>query len=602
MNSYELKWGNATPFAFNDKIDGKVEFIIKGICKYKTSAENNDVLEEQIRTQILSISSIVVNNIKIDSFNELLVELQKELQKELNNKNFGSFTIENIVVTGIDYTDETKKIIKENSQKELEKRKQEKKKIIDTNNGAKDGQVKCPKCGATEIITNIKTGNLICTYCRCEFQAEKVEGLEEDISKLEGDTITSASVDIDDNASNVITLKCSSCGAEVVIDTANSNQARCHWCRNTLSINSQIPNGAVPDVVLAFKISKEDAQKSINEFVGKRKFYANPKFKKEFTTNNIMGVYFPYMLVDVNSHANFSGEGEILTRQYTRKVGDHEQTYYDADCYNVEREFDLTISGLSVESSKERLDVTSKDKTNNIINAIMPFDIENCVKYDANYLKGFTSEKRDTNVGDLSDIINTQAKDIARFAANDFLKQYNRGVSWKSEDFQVKGRQIKSAYLPVWLYSYQQVSGNKKLLHYVAVNARTKETMGSVPIHMPKLIIISVLIEILSFGAMIKVDWDYDYIFLTFGAIYFFIIYSRYRNQGARHTYEKDTKREATNLRKVDTFKESRKGLSSSSISGRNDNKIEGSSVQKNILNTLKDSNNVIDIAKNLKK
>ena len=34
-------------------------------------------------------------------------------------------------------------------------------------------------------------------------------------------------------------------------------------------------------------------------------------------------------------------------------------------------------------------------------------------------------------------------------------------------------------------------------LHYVAVNARTKETMGSVPIHMPKLFLVSALLEIL---------------------------------------------------------------------------------------------------------
>ena len=49
----------------------------------------------------------------------------------------------------------------------------------------------------------------------------------------------------------------------------------------------------------------------------------------------------------------------------------------------------------------------------------MPFDIENCVKYNANYLKGFTSERRDTNIDELKKIVTIQAKDITRFAAND---------------------------------------------------------------------------------------------------------------------------------------------------------------------------------------
>jgi hypothetical protein len=42
-------------------------------------------------------------------------------------------------------------------------------------------------------------------------------------------------------------------------------------------------------------------------------------------------------------------------------------------------------------------------------------------------------------------------------------------------------------YLPVWLYSYQQESN--KLLHYIAVNARTGETMGSIPVSQPKLLL-----------------------------------------------------------------------------------------------------------------
>lgn len=50
--------------------------------------------------------------------------------------------------------------------------------------------------------------------------------------------------------------------------------------------------------------------------------------------------------------------------------------------------------------------------------------------------------------------------------------------------------------------------GNKSLLHYVAVNARTKATMGSVPIHMPKLVLISALVEILGIIAMIFTKTD----------------------------------------------------------------------------------------------
>lgn len=448
--------------------------------------------------------------------------------------------------------------------------------IVKTDVGAKDGQNKCPKCGSTDISVNVNNGHLRCNFCRYEFEPEKVAGLETDISQLKGEVIGSGATDIVADTNDVLTFKCSSCGAEVVIDTSEVTQARCHWCRNTLSVNQQIPNGSVPDVVLPFTVKKEDARTQIEKFVSKRKFYANPQFKKEFTTENIMGVYFPYMVVDTNAHSKMSGEGEHEVRHYTIRKGDHSETYYDADLYHVEREFDIAIEGLTIEASADKLNKKAVDKTTNVINSIMPFDIENAVKWNANYLKGYSSEKRDINIEQVKTLVEAQSKDIARFAANDTLEQYDRGVAWSSEELEIKGQQWKAAYLPVWLYSYQEVKGNKKLLHYVAVNARTKETMGSVPIHMPKLLGVSFLVECGGVLAMLFVDFDYDWLFLLLGVIYFIIIYTRYRNDNARHKYEVETKKEISNLKEEDRLISRRTKLTNPRMVGANNTSIRG--------------------------
>jgi len=454
-------------------------------------------------------------------------------------------------------------------------------KIVQTDAGAKDGQNKCPKCGATDISLNVTKGLLRCNFCRHEFEPEKVAGLETDLSKLEGQVIGSGAQNIVADTNEVITFKCSSCGSEVVIDTASSMQARCHWCRNTLSVNQQIPNGAVPDVVLPFKLKKEEAKAEIEKFVGKRKFFANTQFKKEFSTENIMGVYLPYMVVDINAHANLTGQGEVETRRYTRGEGKDRKTFYDADLYDVEREFDLVVDGLTVESSADKLNNKASNKTNNVINAIMPFDTENSVKWNANYLKGFTSEKRDTNIDQLRNRVQTQAKDISRHQANDTIKQYNRGVAWTKEDLKVKGEQWKAAYLPVWLYSYHQK--NKNLLHYVAVNARTKETMGSVPINMLKLFGVSALVEVIGFVLWLVTmpfpssgENDYSWLFLTLGFVFYGIMYARYRNKGARHYHEKETKAKMDNIRKKDSFVKKRTGLTKSRMEGANNMSVSG--------------------------
>ena len=447
--------------------------------------------------------------------------------------------------------------------------------IIKTDNGVENGQNKCPKCGATDISPVASTGHLRCNFCHYEFEPEKFVAMMSDIDALNGEVIGSGAQDIVSDASNIVTFKCSSCGAEVVVDTASSMQARCHWCRHILSVNEQIPNGSVPDTLLPFKVSKEDAEGIIKGFVNKRKFFANHKFKKEFTTNNIIGVFFPYMLLDVNAHANFNGEGERQTRIYQVQNGDMRHTKYDADVYHVERDFDLTIQGLSIESSSNNLNEVS-GKTNNIINAIMPFDTENCVKFNANYLRGFNSEKRDVNIENLKETAYEQCKDIARYSCNDTLEFYDRGVRWDNESLNIRGQQWTSAYLPVWLYSYLEDKGNKKLLHYVAVNARTKEVMGSVPIHIPMLLLASFIVEIFGYIAASNIDWDYSWIFLSVGFIYFFVIYNIYRNTSARHTYEKETKREMKNLKKIDNFVRSNNGQTSSMMDGANNRTIRG--------------------------
>jgi len=470
--------------------------------------------------------------------------------------------------------------------------------VVKTDVGAKDGQNKCPKCGATDISHNAKTGKLRCNFCRHEFEHQKAVGLDTDIKELQGHIIGSGAQDIVADANDILTFKCSSCGAEVVIDTSEVTHARCHWCRNTLSVNQQIPNGAVPDMLLPFSVNKGEAQTQIKEFVDKRKFFAHPTFTQEFTTDNIMGVYLPYMVVDINAHTKLAGQGEKQVKKYMRKQGDKNVTYYDADVYDVERDFDIAVSGLTVESSADKLGKGSSNTTNNVINSIMPFDIENSVKWDANYLKGYTSEKRDTNVEELQGLVNTQAQDIARHKANDDLKEYDRGVAWKKEELDIKGQQWKAAYLPVWLYSYQQLkNGGESLLHYVAVNARTKETMGSVPIHLSKLLGVSAIIEILGIILWMLSPMLFDDISLwplaLSGFAFFFIMHLRYRNTHARHEHESETKSTMSNLQRYDKFVVRRTKLKNAKMNGANNTRVGDKNIGGDLLKSVAGSTSV---------
>lgn len=453
--------------------------------------------------------------------------------------------------------------------------------ILDTGEELKNGQQFCPNCGATQIYFEPKIGKLICPYCDSTFDGNKIEQTKTDT--LEGNIIGSGARKIDETFNNIVTIKCNGCGAEVVIDTNQTTQARCHWCRGILSINERIPNGAVPDTILPFKITKDEAKQEIDRFVISRRFFALPIFKREYKLENVMGVYLPYMLVDANTICDFEGEGEKLIRKY--KVS--KSTRYDASVYRIRRKFNLTIEDLTIETSKDKLDKNSTKKTNNIINSIMPFDTENCIRFQSNYLTGFTSEKRNTDVEELKYKAETQFHDIARHTLNKDLKQYDRGIRWQKENMDIIGTRWISAYLPVWIYSYYEKK--KRILHYVAVNGRTKELMGSIPINKPLLFFVSTIIEtmavLLSLYIMMKFDFDRYTIMLSFfictaGFVFYKTMFNRYRNESARHTYEKETNTTITFLSKEDTYIKQLMQLDNEKIKGQNNTRIDGDKVE----------------------
>jgi len=356
----------------------------------------------------------------------------------------------------------------------------------------KDGANHCPKCGATDIRHKHGSDLLVCLYCRNEWQGARVEeefGLGTGLDELSGTIIASGAKDIAADSAHLMSFKCSGCGAEVTVNTESQMTARCHWCRHVFGVNEQVANGAVPDAVLPFHIKKDDAIARIRQFVDKRQMFALKEFKEQFTPENVSAVYLPYMIVDGRASADVAGQGEIETARYTRGSGNDKKTYYDADVYAVQRHVDFTVDDLPLESSSERGNHDTSVNTNNIINTILPFDTKNAVKWNASYLHGVSSEKRDRDVAHLKPRLEDQLLSIARHQVLESVSRYDRGVRWEQESLDVHGTRWVSMYLPVWLYSYHQPGKNGGMLHYIAVNGRTGETMGSVPVQHWKLIL-----------------------------------------------------------------------------------------------------------------
>ena len=111
--------------------------------------------------------------------------------------------------------------------------------------------LRCPNCGASDAVFDIDAGGLRCTHCREVFMSPKINQLG-GMDELVGEIRESGAKDLRDD-DYVVTFRCPSCGANVVLEKT-ATEAKCHWCHHNLSTAEKVPNGMMPDLVLPFKI------------------------------------------------------------------------------------------------------------------------------------------------------------------------------------------------------------------------------------------------------------------------------------------------------------------------------------------------------------
>ena len=448
---------------------------------------------------------------------------------------------------------------------------------------------RCPNCGGSDVSLNRELGKLQCKYCRSVFEPEL--GNEQDnVFLLKGKIVGKGAEKIIDERV-MITMKCGACGAEVSINTAEAATARCPWCRHLLSINDKLANGAIPDMILPFKLSRKAAYKLMEDFIKRRKRFGKQEFIDEFSEENLMGVYLPYLVVDMNVHAEMSGLGEHQTRKYLVGSGDDAEWRYDAELYDVDRKFDLVVDDLTIEASSDKLNQNILVNTNNIVNAIMPFDSQNAVKWDARYTVGYACEKRDVDIQDLDKQVKLQVEDIMRYRMRKTISYYDRGVRWDKMSLKETGVKWKTAYMPVWLYSYLDKRKNgTTFLHYVAVNGRTGELVGSAPINGKKVakwifvvpaICSAFALLLVASNSLIADSFNVLLFVLSFfwvlvTGVILFVTVGNYKNTLARHIHERETAAAIKNVAKEDNFREELVRLRWSEMKDRNDTLIKG--------------------------
>lgn len=183
----------------------------------------------------------------------------------------------------------------------------------------------------------------------------------------------------------------------------------------------------MPDFVLPFKISKEQAIEKFLSFTRKKHFIPKDFFEKS-QVQKMTGVYFPYWIYGGDFETDYIARGRKVRVWQT---GDVE--YTETSIYDVRREGEVRVDGLS----RNALNKADRD----LIECVQPYRLEEMQPFSMGYLSGFQAEKRDIEqqqiAPELKKELETMARGAMRNEANEYisLEQEKMNLSPKQENW-----------------------------------------------------------------------------------------------------------------------------------------------------------------------
>ncbi|WP_368251293.1 TFIIB-type zinc ribbon-containing protein [Enterococcus sp. 2201sp1_2201st1_B8_2201SCRN_220225] len=344
---------------------------------------------------------------------------------------------------------------------------------------------KCPNCGGA-LTFDPADQKFHCPYCLSifteaevsEFEAKQkaAQMVDEDNSTATGTTEDAASKDTttetETSAEGTMELYlCPSCGAEIVTDTTTA-ATFCYYCHNPVVLQGRLSGKFLPDKVLPFAITKEEAVESFLNWSQKKWFVPKDFFNKDQVAK-LTGVYFPYWNVNAQADGGLNGTGTSL-RVWI--VGDIE--YTETKQYEVRRAGRFRFSNLV----KNAL---SKNTQQKMVESVQPFQLEQAVNFKDQYLAGFQAEKRDIEYQTLASDVEQELKGYGENLLKNTVGSFTT-FSVQSSHLELTDTKKEYLLLPVWLVTYQADDDRKKTFYY-AMNGQTGKVAGILPISYKKL-------------------------------------------------------------------------------------------------------------------
>jgi hypothetical protein len=284
-------------------------------------------------------------------------------------------------------------------------------------------------------------------------------------------------------------LECQTCGASLLVDP-NQRTALCPYCASP-SVVERPPSvdRPPPHFVLGFTMTKEGAQGSVKEWLGRRSFFVQSSVKGG-TVDSIKGVYTPAYLYSA-----------MATSQYSAQIGENYQeteTYTDTDSNGntvvktrtVTRTEYRYLSGQHSCYVSDVIVTGSRAVPNNELEAIEPFDLRMMRRYTPAVISGWIAEEPSMALPECYQLARGEtmekiAKELEGFMPGDS----HQGLTFNT----VLDRETTELiYVPIWVLAIRH--DPQKPPFRVLINGQTGRIYGKAPLSWLKILLVILLV------------------------------------------------------------------------------------------------------------
>lgn len=349
----------------------------------------------------------------------------------------------------------------------------------------------CEACGS-KMVWDPKVQKLNCTHCG------NTRTLPSEADMVQEQDFTEA-LHLEDQPKGfglpTKTFHCNSCGAETAVEPDTSS-FQCPFCSSP-NVNEEAHAEKIiqPSGIIPFQIRKKEALEKFKEWVKKGWFHPGD-LKKIASLEKIAGVYVPFWTYDAMTYSDWTADAGYYyytTESYADKDG-------NIQTKQVRHTRWVPASGYYEYFFDDILIVGSNGVKQNMVERIYPFDLNEVVNFDSQYILGWNSEVYQKDVKEGFETAESKMDEHIRQQCS---KQVP-GDTQRNLRVRTNKRNItfKHILLPIWVAGYKY----KNKVFQFLVNGQTGKSGGSKPISAIKVILLILLIIAIGVGIYFAVQ------------------------------------------------------------------------------------------------